>query len=75
MANFDPKHSDDLAILCQNGPQCAKNKLIINIVEEKNPANEDGYTPLFIAALMGHFEICKLIIDNMEDKNPKTNSG
>ena len=27
-------------------------------------------TPLHIASLKGNFEICKLIIDNVEDKNP-----
>ena len=34
------------------------NYVIINVANEKNPAIENDYTPLFIAALMGHFEIC-----------------
>ena len=33
-------------------------------------ANNGGVTPLHIAAEKGHFDICKLILENMEDKNP-----
>ena len=30
-------------------------------------------TPFHIAAKNGHFEVCKLFIDNVEDKNPMAN--
>ena len=41
-------------------------------VSDKNPANEAGYTPLHLAAIQGHLNICKLIIEHREvsDKNP-----
>ena len=31
--------------------------------------------PLFLAADSGHFEICKFIIDNTDDKNPASHNG
>ena len=40
-------------------------KLIIDNVEDKNPMNKFGLTPLHFAARMG-----QLIINNVEDKNP-----
>ena len=40
-----------------------------------NPARKDGTTPLFLAAYLGHFEICKLIIQMVENKNPARNDG
>ena len=44
-------------------------------MEDKNPAENDGFTPLYVAAQNGHFQICKLIIDYVEDKNPANNLG
>ena len=38
-------------------------------------SNNDGNTPLFYAAWYGHFKICKLIIENVEDKNLANNGG
>ena len=35
-----------------------------------NPRKEDGLTPLHFAALNGHFETCKFIINLVENKNP-----
>ena len=35
----------------------------------------DGATPLHMAAYKGYFEICKIIIENVEDKNPSRNDG
>ena len=32
-------------------------------------------TPLHTAARNGHFEVCKLILENVEDKNPPDNIG
>ena len=36
----------------------------------KNPRDNYGYTPLHYAAESGYLAICKLIITNVEDKNP-----
>ena len=46
-----------------------KCKLIIDNVENKNPADRGGRTtPLHYAAMKGHFKICKLIIERVEEK-------
>ena len=46
-------------------------KIIIeNTKSNKNPRKKNGWTPLHIAAKKGHFEILKLIIGQVEDKNP-----
>ena len=52
-----------------------KCKLIIDHVENKNPANMFGKTPLHNAAECGNLEICKLIVEKVEDKNPATKYG
>ena len=36
---------------------------------------KDGKTPLHYAAENGNFEICQLIIDEADDKNPKMTNG
>ena len=40
--------------------------MIIECVDNKNPKDEYGETPLHEAADNGHYEICKLIIENLE---------
>ena len=50
-------------------------RLIIENVEEKNPKDHYGVTPLHRAAKEGHLEICRLIIENVEEKNPKRDNG
>ena len=35
----------------------------------------DGDTPLHCAAMRGHFNICKFILENVGDKNPANNMG
>ena len=50
-------------------------KLIIENVEDKNPGDKLGWTPLHLAAKNGHLEICKLIIANVDDKKPLTRQG
>ena len=42
---------------------------------DKNPANKFGETPLHFAAMDGHLDVCRLIIDNVNDKHPVTNFG
>lgn len=46
-------------------------RTIVAGVEEKNPANHAGTTPLTLAAIHGHLDICQLIIENQKGfKNP-----
>ena len=44
-------------------------------IKNKNPANNDGVTPLHNAASNGIVNICKLIIDNVQDKCPIAENG
>ena len=39
--------------------------LIIENVQDINPSNENGETPLGLATRNGYFEICKLFIENI----------
>ena len=41
----------------------------------KNPAAACGFTPLHFAAQEGHTEICKFLIEIVEDKNPLNKTG
>ena len=45
----------------------------MDCVEDKNPKDLNGETPLHRAAESGHLDICKLILENpsVKDKNPK----
>ena len=46
-----------------------KFKNILDEAEDKNPANQkDGQTPLHIAALKGHLQICSLMIGHNDGK-------
>ena len=47
-------------------------RLIINEVQDKNPKDKEGYTPLHIAALEENFEVSKLIVESVDEKNPAT---
>ena len=49
-------------------------KMIIDIVEDKNPQDLLKVTPLHIAAIKGNLEICKYIIGKVEDKSLAINS-
>ena len=42
---------------------------------EKNPKDDYCSTPLHIAALSGHLQICNLIIENICSKNPRNYNG
>ena len=35
----------------------------------------NGWTPLHCAAENGHLSVCKLIVENVDDKNPKDFMG
>ena len=44
-------------------------------MDDKNPPSNNGTTPLYIAAQMGFYDICKFIIDNVNEKNPANHDG
>lgn len=46
-------------------------KLILDNVSFKNPSSRGGSTPLHIAALIGKFEVVKMFMEILKDKNPK----
>ena len=52
-------------------------KLIIDYVDDKNPARHDGVTPLHMTAKKGYFEIFKLILQSLgkNEKTPKVDRG
>ena len=51
-------------------------QLIIEIVSERNPKDDNNSTPLHKILDHGHFGTCKLLIDSIvDDINPKDNSG
>ena len=45
-------------------------KLIVDRLEDKNPSDNIGWTPLHEAAGNGQIEICKILMNNLENKNP-----
>ena len=42
-------------------------------IQEHNPMTKVGVTPFHLAASKGHKEICKMIMDEIEEKNPTMN--
>ena len=44
---------------------------ILSRAANKNPANEDGTTPLHDAAIEGHLDIVRLFLANVDEKNPE----
>ena len=50
-------------------------KYIVSRLEDKNPATNNGWTPLHAAAQEGHFEVVKYISNQLDDKNPIDNDG
>ena len=50
-------------------------QIIIDIVEDKNTRNENGETPLHLAAINGHWTIVQIILDKTIDNiNSKDDS-
>ena len=39
-------------------------------MENKNPMDREGHTPLYYAAKHGQMTVCQFIIENISDKNP-----
>ena len=50
-------------------------RCIIDMLDDKNPTDKYGETPLSHAVLNGHLEIYQLIAESLEDKNPSVNYG
>ena len=50
-------------------------KFIMKNLENKNPEDDKGVTPLHLAARCGKENVCKFLMDNLVDKNPKANNG
>ena len=44
-------------------------------MEDKNPDDRNGWTPLHWAAQFGHFEVCELLIANVIERNPEDIRG
>ena len=44
-------------------------------MDDKNPRNNDGTTPLYFAAHSGHLKICRLIFASLDEKNLPDNWG
>ena len=49
--------------------------MIIENDDKKDPKTFHGFTPLPVAALMGHLEIYELILSNVEEKSPIDTNG
>ena len=49
--------------------------MIVDQVEDRNPAAHDGMTPLHIASWRGHVNVCRLLLDNSDDSSPVTLDG
>ena len=48
-------------------------QMILEVIDEANPPDSMGWTPLHEAADQGHLEIVKLIMSRVENKNPPIN--
>ena len=50
-------------------------KFIMKNLENKNPGDDEGVTPLHVAARCGKEDVCRFLMDNLVDKNPQANDG
>merc|ERR1712113_1089035 len=50
-------------------------KAMVKWAPSPNPHGRTGYTPLHWAAAEGHLEICRIIMDTLEQKNPANAKG
>ena len=49
--------------------------LIVRRLVDKNPSNNNGWTPFHNAARNGHVDVCRLLMKNIANKNPGDNTG
>ena len=49
--------------------------MLLQAQVEKNPKNDEGFTPLHIAAHHGYSEVCRILLENNAEKNPKGDDG
>ena len=49
--------------------------MFIDCVDNKNPPNKFGETPLHQAALSGNLQLCESILETLENKNPPNLRG
>ena len=47
----------------------------MDLLQNKNPRDIHGCTPLHAAAFNGHLEVCQAIMNESQDKNPSDNLG
>ena len=73
LTNLKFQHSP-LHVLADQGLHSHFEFLFVR-TEKINPKRSDGISPYYFAAEKGHFEICKLIIENVDDKNPANSYG
>ena len=53
----------------------AWSKIKKNIYPCRLTSNTDKWTPLHTAAKFGHVDICRILLENSEDKNPPNING
>jgi ankyrin repeat protein len=50
-------------------------KYLVNKIDDKNPSDMNGWTPLHDAALEGSEKVCRLIMNKVENKRPLNTRG
>ena len=77
--NKNPANSyGDTPLLCavKNGHSDICAYIIDNVDEnKKNPADNNGFTPLHYAAMLNDLKIYKVISENIQDKHPQDDMG
>ena len=71
---FNSTHNMHAALANDDNDNDDDEQEIIDAIVDKNPKDNDGVTPLHLAAKYCHLDICNLIIEMIEDKNSQTNS-
>ena len=50
-------------------------KYIMDVIDDKNPNDLKGQTPMHLAVQKGNYYICKVLINHGADPNPTDNKG
>ena len=50
-------------------------ELIVDIIEDHEPINSNGLTPLHLAARNGYEKICQLLVENVNNEYPVDPDG